>query len=507
LTVGGLSIQKLLAHPRVRLGVFLFAALIGAVVFVSLASPRIFNFEALEVQFSLQIFDRGMTEVFIPPVGRVGAQTHLTPFKFVVTLRNIDLKMLEELIAEGPPKETGDLVPRIREGFESILLKFSIWLVLLSAIGAALGVALLGRRTREDLGFAGAAGAVVMALVLTVSVLTYNIQAFRNPEYRGLLSGAPWMLNLVEESVLKVEELGQRMQAVARNLTDVFAAIDDLETLGAVQGEVLVLVVSDIHNNPAALDFVEEVVASFKPDFAIDCGDLTDWGTPLETPLLDRIADLSLPYVFAAGNHDSPAVMAKMRTLDNVIVLEGQPLEMNGIWITGLPDPSSASNSPKVAEWDEIQRHGDQIQAALEGLKALQRSAAPGPTPSVKEPAASGPLFLVIHMPALNDRFIGQADVILNGHTHNLQVTHEDNTSVINPGTTGAAGLRSLESAGDLPFSLILLHIQRNEATEALELVAADTIRVFNVRSRFTLTRILLTPEANVRSLDEPGIP
>ena len=53
-------------------------------------------------------------------------------------------------------------------------------------------------------------------------------------------------------------------------------------------------------------------------DLIIDTGDLTDWGTPLEAEIITRIEELAIPYLFAAGNHEAPDVLARLGQTSNV---------------------------------------------------------------------------------------------------------------------------------------------------------------------------------------------
>ena len=44
-------------------------------------------------------------------------------------------------------------------------------------------------------------------------------------------------------------------------------------------------------------------------DMIVDTGDLTDFGSPPETAMVQGIRKIGYPYVFVAGNHDSQTVM------------------------------------------------------------------------------------------------------------------------------------------------------------------------------------------------------
>ena len=57
----------------------------------------------------------------------------------------------------------------------------------------------------------------------------------------------------------------------------VFSRMDSLAS--TEESVVRVLHVSDIHNNPVAFDFMEQIINNFNVDFVIDTGDITDYGT------------------------------------------------------------------------------------------------------------------------------------------------------------------------------------------------------------------------------------
>jgi hypothetical protein len=79
-----------------------------------------------------------------------------------------------------------------------------------------------------------------------------------------------------------------------------------------------------LHTSPLGMDFAQEVARSFQVDLVIDTGDITSFGTPLETAILERIPAFDLPYIFVRGNHDAPAVGDAIEALPNASVLEGE---------------------------------------------------------------------------------------------------------------------------------------------------------------------------------------
>ena len=101
---------------------------------------------------------------------------------------------------------------------------------------------------------------------------------------------------------------------------------------------VRVLHVSDIHNNPAAFDFMDQIINNFNVDFVIDTGDITDYGTFLEDMVIKSY--LSCRWImFCSGNHDSPKTLELIKTMDNVTILDGEISTVKGIDILDFRMP------------------------------------------------------------------------------------------------------------------------------------------------------------------------
>jgi len=460
-----------------------FFSVLGMIVFITFLSPSVYSLDAFEIELAVEIFDRGYTQVFVPPLGTISARTHLSPLQFSVTLRNVDPELLVEMAAQGVGQEA--FVEGIRQRLLRIIERFVLRVLGLAALGGAFGVLFLGYRRGRVILMGAVVGFLVMALLLGVSYLSYDTGAFLHPEYRGILRAAPWMIGLLEEGILKVRELGEQIQVTARNLATLFARIDNLPPLGSVRGDLKVLVVSDIHNNPAALDFIQGVVDTFAVDLAIDAGDFTDWGTPLEAVLTGRLKELGIPYLFVPGNHESPQVVEALGAIENVTILDGQIVRVKGVSVLGVADPSSHRELPRVGSAQEFEE-------VAQGLRQTLKA----------NPEPQEPLFLVVHNPILANRFLGEALIIVHGHTHKIAIRNEKGSIVINPGTSGAAGIRGLQVRQEVPYSVVLVHLEKSveEDGRTVRLVplAVDSIQISNVKSGLILERILVEEGTNL---------
>ncbi|MGI6148344.1 MAG: metallophosphoesterase family protein [Limnochordia bacterium] len=457
------------------------SVVLGALVCASLFSESSYEAAAFVVELDASLGTRGLTRFVLPPVGSISAATHPLPIQLTITLQSIDLAILRTIVfSESDTIQA--VIDSVPEWTAAIVLRYVVRLVVLGALGAAIGAWLAGLRRPRALALGVLSGALVVGLVIALTYATFDQDAFANPEYNGIIEAAPWMFELVQDSLDRVEELGKQIQTVAGNLYAVFANLENVGQISLGRVDLLVLHVSDIHNNPVAYDFARQVIGSFPVDLVIDTGDLTDWGTELEAEITSRISELNVPYVFATGNHDSPDVVARLRQTANVVLVEDGEEEIMGLRIVGLGDPAAQRYSPQPAGLDELHALA---QAVNEKWAQVENR----------------PDIFMVH----NHRIAGQIEpglfpVVLCGHSHALEVTERSGTFYINAGTTGAAGIRGFQSREPLPYSLALLHYARN-ALGKLELVAVDGVHVSGFGSGFSLQRTF-TPVGRIRRSD-----
>jgi len=438
--------------------------IMGMMLFISLFGQMNFSIEALQFRLAVQFSDKGVTQVEIPPLGEVRARTHITPVKIIVRLENIDLESLKEFITDSPQQEK--IISDVRRQARHIVTLYVIKLLGLSALGGAFGIFLMRRKGMLPL-LKGALGGFALALALLAGTyFTYDIREFQNPKYEGVLRAAPWMVSLAEEAFGKIETLGQKIQLVATNLYDLFEQIDRLKPLTETESDVKVLHVSDLHNNPAGIEFIQSVSRLFNVDIIIDTGDISDFGTPLEALLLDRLKTINKPYIFIPGNHDSPDIVDHMRQIPGVTVLDGL-IEVKGLRVLGFPDPASYSNDIIPPSLDDIPQYVERIKEKLARV--------PGDID-----------ILALHNHRMAGQLAGHAPVIIFGHNHVLMIEEKENSILVNAGTSGASGLRGLQSFNS-PYSVVILYFRKIDGE--MKLVAADSITVNTPKHGFTLER------------------
>ena len=88
------------------------------------------------------------------------------------------------------------------------------------------------------------------------------------------------MVSLFQEAFGKVETMAEHIQLMSTNLYSLLQRVEDFGQAELAGIDLRALHVSDIHNNPVALELVERVVATFAVDLVVDTGDITDTARP-----------------------------------------------------------------------------------------------------------------------------------------------------------------------------------------------------------------------------------
>ncbi|OWZ83117.1 metallophosphoesterase family protein [Natranaerobius trueperi] len=444
---------------------FLISVVTG-LTFVSLLSTSTYNLGPFMIEAELKIIDHGLTTIDLSPIGEVSAETHSSPVKLNVNLESMDLDKLTKLVM-SPPKE--DLVLEFENQIHSIIRSFSIKLIVLGGAGGFFGTLISGYRNRDKLLFGTLFPTLVIIALLLLTFFTYDVNAFENPEFDGVLEAYPWVMGVVDDSLRALDDVSLQLQTLSENLFMFFEKVRDLEGLGAIEGDHKVLHVSDIHNNPASLDLVAQIVRNFQVDMIIDTGDITDYGSPLEAELASRISGFNVPYVFISGNHDSPQVIKRLESVENVHAINNKEIiEVLDFKIAGIEDPSADSTAMTVPDESFLDDYAIRLEQLIEE-KGVE------------------PDILGVHHPHIAEHFREDIPIILTGHTHRPDVDKEEGELIVNAGTTGAAGIRGLEGGADIPYSMAVLHFNRDKKP-----VAIDLIKVRHLESGYRIERFVV---------------
>lgn len=461
------------ASPLIRFqGLTLFlSAFIGALFFISVFGHQYFRVEALYVRLAVEPSLSGYTVIEIPPLATIRANTHHAPLSLNIRLESIDPNSVQKMLEKN--QSWAGLMHTVTSGLRKAALLLTLKILVLAAAGGSFGVFLLRRKPGRCHLMGALAGTLTVGILLAGSYTTYNAGKFKNPEFDGALKVAPWAISLAGEAIDKIETLSSKMEMVAGNVHQLFSQIDKLQPFGEDRkGLVKVLHVSDIHNNPAALVYIQRIAGLFGVDMIIDTGDITDYGTPLESLLLERLSGIKAPYLFVPGNHDSPETVKKMSSIPGVTVLDGSTAVVKQLRIMGVADPSSKTSDIEPPPLSLIPQYAGQIEKLL-----------------LEQPEK--PDILALHNHRAARLLAGKAPVILFGHDHRLAVDEDGGSILIDAGSTGAAGLRRLQ--GDkTPYSVVIQYYA--PAGEKMKLLAADSITVKNLDSGFHVERHVFNP-------------
>ncbi len=448
---------------------FLFSlcAIAGALLFLNLFARVDFRLEALQANLSIRTAAGGYTVLRIPPIGEVKASTHKTPVIINIALENIDLDRLKKILAEGT--EEAELAGEARNVLTATVKRFIYYTLALSFAGGVFGVLVCQRRRIKELTAGGLIGLAAVSIILFWTYYTFDIKKFENPEYEGMIKAAPWMIGLAQESLATVNTWSEQMKGIAANLNGLFQRVESLQAVTAGDGEIKVLHVSDIHNNPASFEFINQVVKAFGIDLVIDSGDMSDFGTPLEAALLERVKTLEVPYVITPGNHETPSIIQELKKTPNVKVVEAGLLDVKGLKIAGIADPASFTFDSTPPDAVKLEEFAARLEETIRG-------------------AGSVPDILVAHNPKIAEKFWGKIPVVLTGHEHRYRIEVKNKSVFINAGTSGASGIGALKTNQEIPYSFVVLHFDRN-GSEGVRLKYTDTIRISNLQSGYSMER------------------
>ncbi len=292
-------------------------------------------------------FGRGVTDIALPPLGTLRANTHLAPLHLRATLQDVDVDALQPFVTspDGPTRLAAQLE---RETIDRTV-PFAFWLLEIGSLGALALGALVFRDTRRAAA-ALLAGLIAVAAAEGLTLATYDPQAFLTPSYTGTLALAPQLFGPVEGTIRRVGYFRDELERIVASAGQAYAAVE-ANPLGRGD-EITVLHISDIHLSTLGYGFALQLAQSFNVDMVLDTGDTGSFGTTADQAILTWVPRFDRPYVFVRGSHDSLAFQQAVATYPNATVLDGNATDVAGLTIYGLGDPYfvSARGAPKTDE-------------------------------------------------------------------------------------------------------------------------------------------------------------
>lgn len=428
------------AHPVARV---FHAALIGGVsawLAVMLWGEASGDLGLMIVRASLKPVLAGKTVVEVPPFGSVSAFTHTSPVRLSLQVEQVRIERAIRWLRDKRSRE--DTTALVRGEMEE-LVRHLVWRTFFAAlIGATVSSVLLVVGWHyKPVGVL--AGLIAVAAPVALVTRTYSLDAFRNPGFQGEISRAPYLLDTAQQiwrrystAVDLVPRVSERVEGLYRELER-----GPLARPGDERRYIRALIISDLHNNPIALSFALSLSRSYDVDLVLAPGDVTDFGSPLETELLEAWREFKAPVVAVTGNHDSPQVAQALESVTDVSVLEkGEVVERAGIRVMGFGDPAAARGG-----LGEARATPGELAKLTQVIKRhLARTKAPD--------------VFMVHNFRVAAGVAGNAPFIVTGHSHGAGIRRLKGSVIVNPGTTGAAGVRYLSEPKQPAYTAAVLH-------------------------------------------------
>lgn len=452
----------------------LLTAVAGSFLGVYLLGSAAYDVEGLSLNMSIKPAWHGETVIHLAPLGTISAPTHNAPLVFHIQLQYIGTNLAEKILA--PEGDSTSFLTDLRDHLPRYLYGFA-WQQLGVAFAGALVLVLALWRPRFRYSLLAALfGSLIFALILGYGIKTYDVQAFREPNYTGVISLATEVIPEPDKLLERLNEVEDQTHLLVGNIRQLFSSVSSLSILSDPEqedGTVKVLLVSDLHSNPVGVEFIQALARNFHVDLVVDAGDFTDFGSPLETHLAEGLGEINLPYVFSPGNHDSLDTIDFVRGMKNSVILDGQLVSVSGLNILGNADPMSSGMevSADQPEWNKML--DQQAQELLE------------------KPIEQNVDLVVVHNPRVAKQLSAVYPLIVTGHTHQQNIEFVDDAVILNPGSSGAAGVRGLYTDQVIPYSAIILYIRPGQGP-----TAADTIKYDPLSDRFYIERKMLRNNA-----------
>lgn len=459
------------------------AGLFGAWIALHIAGTTHTQIGPLNVDAQITPAWTGETVVQIDPLGTLVFDTHASPMRVTLSIRAIDVDAVQRIVAE--PASLSTLESQLTRDLDGALTGAAVRAGLVAVVGALLAGGLVLRSWRRAL-LSGAVAVGAVGLTYGLTFATVDREAMQQPRYTGLLTLAPQVVGSAEAITADFGAYVDQLAGLVTNVSRLYETAIALPTWSPNDETVRVLVVSDLHLNPAAWGVIRAVADQYDVDVIVDAGDIADHGTAPEARYVEQIGNLNRPYLFVKGNHDSVLVVRAVEAQPNAIVLDNQPVRVAGLRFLGAPDPRFTPDQ---------QTRG----TAAEDIRQA--------TVDLAERARSMPFrpdVLVFHDPTHADLFVDTAPLVLAGHGHRRQdIVLDDGTRIFMQGSTGGAGLRGLEGEEPTPVTLSVLYFN----PRSKDLVAWDDITLGGLGlSTAEISRTQVTPpDEEVGGDDEDG--
>ncbi len=464
------------------------AAILGAFLAIYIFGPTDYTVEGLTLSVSALPAQTGSTTIDLSPLGSISASTHDTPLAVTIQLKYIGTEAASSIL--NAQKPAADTLNSLYTAVSELIRPFAARQIVLTFFGAFLMVLILWRSRWWHAVLSGLFCSLLLISVFYMTWQSYEVEAFKEPEYCGVIALAPQLIPEPGELIDKLEEAQANTRKAVASLKLLMTNTDGLPLLSSPLEEeqyTKVLLISDLHTSPLGFEFIKEIAAAFRVNLILDAGDLTDLGTAAEAEFASGIGNLGIPYVFCPGNHDTPEIIEYLNTFENTRILNGTAISVGKIKILGSADPMAADSKVEPDNPEDMTTlMKDQADALI----------------SAGSDDDSRPDIVVAHNPKAASQLIGHFPLIVNGHTHKQSIVIKKDSIVLNPGTSGAAGLRGLYADTAVPYSAMVLYLNADGKATAV-----DTVKYEPFSDRFFIERKLLKQDAQKQEESTDEIP
>jgi predicted phosphodiesterase len=450
-----------------RIGLAILVGLAGAWASLAIWGTSVRQMGPFEVRLQTSL-GRGETDIALPPLGRLTADTHLAPLRIEATLLDVRVAELTRLL-DGDP---GRLVDTL-EAQAVHDLRVQALTVLAAACLLALGLALLAfRRAPRTIAVSVLAAFLAVGGAEALTLATFRADAFRSPTFSGSLRLAARVIPPVRTAE-QIDAFREQLTRVVDGAVQAYTKIQTNPVGGA--GEIRVLHISDLHLSPLGFDFARQIAKGFDVDFVIDTGDTTSFGTASEDFVLSDIRAFDQPYLWVRGNHDSIAFQRALDALPNTTVLDGTATWRQGLRVYGLGDPvppGARGELSDAAFAERVRAAGSRILSDLERLPPVD--------------------IVAVHDDRMAEAVAGRVPLVVSGHFHETGARVIDGTLFLRIGTTGGSALTTFEPSEHVPLSAEVLYFEPGTPPR---LIAYDVIEQSPTTGTLTVKRHLVEEE------------
>lgn len=402
-------------------------------------------------------FGRSVTDISLPPLGRLRADTHDAPLHLRASLREVNVEELQQELRAG----VDSVAAQVERNVLDAAGRFAGLVVLVGVAGAAALGLFAFRNHWIAVLRATLAGLLAVVLSVVLTAMGFDSSAFQAPSYTGSLRLVPQLFGPVEGAIERVGYFRDELRRIVAGAARAYAAVES-NPLGRGD-EIRVLHISDIHLSTLGFGFAQELARSFDVDLVIDTGDTISFGSPNEEFVLSEIPRFGTPYVWVRGNHDSTGFQDAVARVDGTTVLDGSAEEVAGLSIYGLGDPFFVDERGSPDDDEEV------IRLVAEAATRVQEDVSALSAP---------PDIVAVHDDRMAAGVAGSVPLVLSGHFHENRDAVIVGTLFLRVGSTGGASPTGFTAEGDVPFSAEVLYF-RGDGNGGKQLVAWDIVTQF----------------------------